>query len=896
MNIYAASSLLVFVIDICMGIYVIRRNPKEALSRVFLCMTCALAIWAFAYSFVYPAANLADKDFIWFWYRVAALGWCTVPSIYLHFALTLSQQDYWFKKWWFRLLVYLPAVIFTYQAFTGILLVVDFKAVANYTVEIMQTDTLWYVANMAWYLLYMTIAFTVIALWGKRSTDKRVKKQTRIILSTGIFTTAVGIAINFISPLFSVELPATAPIVGIVWAFGMWYAISKYQLMQLSVAIAAEEILTNMVNILILVDSEGKITKSNLQAQRILGYTEKQLKSQKASLIVVESGRIEEMLINMMEGIEHHMQYDVSCKTCDGVEIPMRLFASAIIDELRGLLGSVMIFQDLRETRQLQKEIIERCKAENALLEANQQLSAFSSILEEQNHQLEAQNVELEAMSNNVMEINRVLADKNIELSNILDNVGQGFLSFGRDLTVNAGYSLECINIFHQAPDGKKIASLLYPQDMQEYILLEEIFKRIFNATAGYKIDIYLSLLPEEIHIFDRYIKIEYSIGRQLERNSIDYIIMILTDITDKRSLEQEREREKQIFKMLVKVIVNHDDFLMSIEDYCSFYLDRINQYTMNSLSSKELVAAIFREAHTFKGDFSQFDTVNIPHNLHEIESQLSNIVNNCNECSGEELAHAIKQIDFADCLKEDMQIIKDHLGEDFLTKEDVVTLEKSRLLNIEAKLSSKLNEDQWQLLLADIRSLKYQSFKGMFTLYPEYVEKMAASMGKWIRPFSVEGSDILVDTSYYYAFVKSLVHVFRNIVDHGIETMEERLLQGKDEMAIVSCLIQSYSDVIRITITDDGAGIDLETIRTRAVQEGIHSEQEAINLSTSDLISLIFIDEFSSREDVSILSGRGLGLAAVKNELDKIHGKIEVKTIAGKGTSMVFYLPWAEA
>jgi two-component system chemotaxis sensor kinase CheA len=165
----------------------------------------------------------------------------------------------------------------------------------------------------------------------------------------------------------------------------------------------------------------------------------------------------------------------------------------------------------------------------------------------------------------------------------------------------------------------------------------------------------------------------------------------------------------------------------------------------------------------------------------------------------------------------------------------------------------------------------------------------------KLINPLIIEGGDLHVDTDIYYGFARSLTHIFRNIIDHGIEPLEERLSRGKDEYGNIWCSVTALKDKILIVIGDDGQGINPDLIREKALANSFIDEESASKLSDSETINMIFREGFSTKDTAGEISGRGIGLCSVKSEVDKLGGCIEVKTKNGEGTEFHILLPYED-
>jgi len=186
---------------------------------------------------------------------------------------------------------------------------------------------------------------------------------------------------------------------------------------------------------------------------------------------------------------------------------------------------------------------------------------------------------------------------------------------------------------------------------------------------------------------------------------------------------------------------------------------------------------------------------------------------------------------------------------------------------------------------LESMLHLRYLHIKDILSPYCEYAIDLANRLEKPIKPFEIEGGEIKVDPLKFAPFSKSLVHVFRNAIDHGIEDIESRLEAEKDELGTIECSVTNDQTHILLTIKDDGGGIDADRIREKLGAAGaIMSDQQAY--------MMIFSDSFSTKDEVSEISGRGIGLSAVKDEIEKLGGNIILDTKKGTGTTFMFKIP----
>ncbi len=155
-----------------------------------------------------------------------------------------------------------------------------------------------------------------------------------------------------------------------------------------------------------------------------------------------------------------------------------------------------------------------------------------------------------------------------------------------------------------------------------------------------------------------------------------------------------------------------------------------------------------------------------------------------------------------------------------------------------------------------------------------------------------LEGTEIEIDRNVLKIMSDSLIHVIRNSVSHGIEKPEQRLQKGKSEIGEVILRARNEKDTVIIEVIDDGNGIDHEIIGKKAVKKGIITEEYYKKATKDDLLMLIFEPGFSNAEQITEVSGRGVGMDVVRRATESIGGKIEVKTTIGGGSIIALHLP----
>ncbi|MHB8126505.1 MAG: ATP-binding protein [Desulfitobacteriaceae bacterium] len=483
-----------------------------------------------------------------------------------------------------------------------------------------------------------------------------------------------------------------------------------------------------------------------------------------------------------------------------------------------------------------------------------------------------------------------------ISLRNLLNNAGQGFLSFGDSLLVDEEFSSECQNLCNrQDIVNEKFPVLLYPEDKSQQLFMEELLLEILYEKDNSRRDILFPLLPEEVIINNKYIKLSYKIINDKHKENSEAYMVILTDISEKRLLQNQMREERKTLKMIIRAMTNQDDFVEIIKSYQSFVESEARQLFTDRSSLTINLSEFFRIIHTFKGSFSQLGMVNIDGKLHELETKISHLLNRTDDQTKEDFLNLIDSLHMSGWLEDDLKILKDHLGEHFFSTDRIIKIPESKLLELEGKLQTMLPYLQCQEIIPEIKKLRFKAFRQLLKGYPEYVQNLAVSLEKLVNPLIIEGGEAAVDSNRYLGFTRSLVHIFRNAIDHGLEAPEVRLENGKEEYGTIKCQIEIIGNSISLIITDDGSGIDVKAIREKALAQGFINSEAYKRLPDEEIILLIFRDDLTTKEDVTKLSGRGIGLAATKNELDKIGGKVAIETMLGLGTKFHFILPLKE-
>jgi two-component system, chemotaxis family, sensor kinase CheA len=178
---------------------------------------------------------------------------------------------------------------------------------------------------------------------------------------------------------------------------------------------------------------------------------------------------------------------------------------------------------------------------------------------------------------------------------------------------------------------------------------------------------------------------------------------------------------------------------------------------------------------------------------------------------------------------------------------------------------------------------------RNTFRKMERLVRDLAISSGKKID-FHISGEEVELDKGMVELLGDPLIHMIRNAVDHGVETPNERKKAGKSETSNVYLKSYQFGGNVIIEITDDGRGLNLQKIKEKAIKNGLLKKNE--NISDKDLQNMIFAPGFSTAENITNISGRGVGMDVVKKNITDLRGRIEIKSEEGTGSSFFIKLP----
>ena len=489
----------------------------------------------------------------------------------------------------------------------------------------------------------------------------------------------------------------------------------------------------------------------------------------------------------------------------------------------------------------------------------------------------------VEISNSELTEVNSSLFSLNKTFQAMINSLGQGFFLFGADGICLPVYTKACETLLEKVPSGLPASQVLgVPDEKAEYFLrwIDLMFREVIEfseiAAAG----------PSSYaHSKDLSVAIEYKPVRDHDGH-VELIVAIVTDRTSEVRAKREAN-EMQAFAVLVSSIIrDRERFRRYVDSARAILHDTWIMIDRDFLQEQDL-QVIKRQLHTLKGVSGSFGMLRVKDSAHLLESKIAEIVDR-------RLVHAelIKGLpEITQLFESILTMHADVIGDTLKSKDPMREVPLPVLLDFDATLKDLG-------FSAEPARTKFQNnvltvpVEKVFSHFNVTLQEAAVALNKKIAPIMIGGGELRVHPERMESLVASLVHVFRNIADHGIETPSTRLANGKGAQGFVridfdAILVKTVSH-LRIRITDDGAGINVSAIRSRLLSRGEKVEEA----SDADLMKRIFDGGVSTADKVTEYSGRGIGMSAVKSDVEALGGTITVESKRGAGTTFTLLFP----
>lgn len=448
------------------------------------------------------------------------------------------------------------------------------------------------------------------------------------------------------------------------------------------------------------------------------------------------------------------------------------------------------------------------------------------------------------------------LDERNRGMRLVLDNVAQGFITIDAEGVMASERSAAVDRWFGTPRAGATLASYLGERAGTFGGWLDIGLAQLRDGFLPAELTI--DQLPKRFVIGARTYQVGYNpIGSS---EPITRMLVIISDITELLAHERAEAEQKELvalFRRLASDRTGVEEFLTE----AASMVGALRQET-DPVVQKRLV-------HTLKGNCAVYGLETYAEIAHGVESDLATT-------EGVPL-NAEQRTTLVSAWKQAMQRIGWLLGGG---KRDVLEVERSEYELLLAQIRNGMPLDT---LIAELTNWKWEPVERRLDRLGQQASALAVRLGKPAPSVEIQGNRVRLDPQGWGSFWSALVHVARNAVDHGIESPEARVLAGKPEAGTLTLSSLRQNGQMIISMRDDGRGIDWERVRQKAMGMQLPHATQA------DLINALFSDGLSTRDEVSAISGRGVGLGAVRQAVLDLGGSLEVESVPGHGATWRF-------
>lgn len=504
---------------------------------------------------------------------------------------------------------------------------------------------------------------------------------------------------------------------------------------------------------------------------------------------------------------------------------------------------------------------------------------------------LEVAHRELEKHSHNLKKLvderTGELGHLNSMMGALLDSLEPAFFMFDVKGICLPVYSKSCIKIIEKEPSGQFVWDILKIEN-EKIIGFKNWIETIFNNPITFD-KLSLSgpnIFPsnDDLHIELRYFPLINEVTQKL-----DAIVVMATDNTQIDIAKEIAEKERNYAMMMVNILKRRKEMIQFVFD-TQRIIDELRK-TLNDQFSFNL-QVVFRCFHTIKGGASSFSIHDLTKACHEAEHLLLDISHE--GLSKESLTHLNEH--FSNIRYQFQNFLKSNeifLGSSII--HGIRTIEiPVQTLTLFLRKIHRFPEAREYLQKFE-REIFYVPIKQFFEGYNDAIQSLAQRLGKKVKPLMIDGGDIPVHREIYAEMFATFIHQFNNIIDHGIEEPNLRRFHHKDEQGEIriSVNIQPMDDkeFLIIRIKDDGQGIDSDKIRKKFASNGVDLSHE----NDEEVIQHVFDSQFTTKNAVTLVSGRGIGMDAILYSAYAIGGTAFVRTELQKGTELWIRVPYAK-
>ncbi len=479
---------------------------------------------------------------------------------------------------------------------------------------------------------------------------------------------------------------------------------------------------------------------------------------------------------------------------------------------------------------------------------------------------------------------------KSQDIQIMLQNLPQGILTFNRDLRIHDEYSVYLETILETDVIAEtQVMDLLFANSS----LGADTLSQMATAIA--------SILDEEEFLFEcnghllvTAFEKAFACGRikSLElswspiandQGIVEKLLVSMRDVTEIKALQEatsHQKKELEIIGQILSISSNKFiDFILGAREFI-----RINRELIRANREKNLNAldVLFRNMHTIKGNARTYGFDHLTDFIHQVEQEYAELRKDADKCWDQQ--HLLAQLDETERLVDQYSRVNEEKlgrkgGKKLEAQADYLMIDKERLGAITDRIDTLDPNDPKALMdaLKNIKKLvdlaETERFETIIAGILEAVPALASELDKAKPRILINDGNIVFKRPVFQLFKNTFMHLFRNSLDHGLEPAQERQAMGKAPEGLISISISKGSDKLTITYGDDGRGLNLAKIRQKAIDARLIGPTDT--LTPANISALVFAPGLSTADKVTDVSGRGVGMDAVKNFFEQQGGSL---------------------
>jgi two-component system, chemotaxis family, sensor kinase CheA len=508
------------------------------------------------------------------------------------------------------------------------------------------------------------------------------------------------------------------------------------------------------------------------------------------------------------------------------------------------------------------------------------------------------------------------------QVRDILDNVEQGLFAVGFDGGISPEHSKAAPEILG-VEELRTVRDALHLSPTQE-----EDFVGWLNLVRTRHASMRWEKLTKVAPVQDleipspngevRYVRVRYQ--RMYDKNrEVEKIMVLAQDETEARRIErvvaEEKDRHENEVRTILGLVNNLPEVIKDFQKDARRRLDDLQDLTQSMLErsraarekypdvpgykpSADEIGKLFRDLHTIKGNAGTYGFDRLSKLAHLSEDILEDLKEPITVRTAVTLQALLGKLEEMDAAYQEILETEKRLSGGGGDGDAMVQVSERKLDHVRRMAKAMHSGNS---LVADSEAVKTLAeacerirdvpLVRLSEKYRGLVGRLSDKLGKQIH-FECVPSHLEVSPHFFQPIDEALVHLLRNSVDHGIEAASDRVVGGKPERGTIRLEISVNDDQVSIILSDDGAGIDLDRVSARAIEQGLATPSEIARLSDDQRMQLIFESGISTASSITDVSGRGVGMAAVKDCIDALGGLIHIKSVRGKGSQAILQLP----